>query len=162
MANQVTTDSAASTPGTASSDALIDELDSTVMMLGRIFSARHGEMCSESGLNTAQMLALRVLAELGPSKTGDLATLLGVKAPAASALIDSLEKRGYVEREIDADDRRVHMVSMTERGDLELVAAETERREHMKRYLTVLDEDDVRLLIRVHRTLIEAMTSNRI
>jgi hypothetical protein len=51
---------------------------------------------------------------------------------------------------------------MTETGGLELAAAESERREHMKRYLSVLDEDDVRLLIRVHRTLIEAMTANRI
>jgi DNA-binding MarR family transcriptional regulator len=149
-------------PETSSADALIDELDATVMMLGRIFSARHGEMCSESGLNAAQMLAMRVLAELGPTKAGDLAALLGVKAPAASALIDALEKRGYLEREIDADDRRVHLISLTDTGSRELFTAEIERREHMKRYLSVLEEDDVRTLLRVHRTLIEAMTANRI
>lgn len=152
------------TDGSVSSDAdaLMDELDATVMMLGRIFSARHGEMCCESGISTAQVLVLRLLSSLGATKVGDIAALLGIKAPAASALIDTLEKRGYVQREIDAEDRRIHLMSVTESGSHELIAAETERREHMRRYMSVLGDDDVRNLIRIHRTLIEAMTSDRI
>lgn len=143
-------------------DGLLDELDATVTMLGRLFSARHGEMCCESGLSAAQVLTLRVLAEVGPSKIGEIATALGIKAPAASALVDSLDRAELIEREIDPDDRRVTRVSVTDRGRDELAATEAERREHMRRYMSVLSEDDVRTLIRIQRALIDAMTSDRI
>jgi DNA-binding MarR family transcriptional regulator len=152
----------ASAPDVARGDELADELDSTVVTLGRLFSARHGEMCSESGLSASQMLTLRVLGEAGPMKISDLAMHVGVKAPAASAMVDALDKRGHIRREADVDDRRVTLVRLTDEGAAELAAVEAERREHMRRYLSVLSEDDVSALIRIHRKLIDAMTSDRI
>lgn len=139
-------------------DELADELDATVMMLGRLFSARHGEMCGECGLSPAQIMTLRLIGEAGPIRISDLAAHAGVKAPAASAMVDALDKRGFIRREIDAEDRRVTLVSLTAAGAAELVAAERERREHMARYLSVLSAEDITAMIRINRKLIDAMT----
>lgn len=157
-------DSQGGAPVTAGliSDELLDEFDASVQMLGRLFSARHGEMSCETGLTTSQLLTLRVIGETGPARIGDVAAHVGVKAPAASAVIEALDKRGLIQREIDADDRRVTRVSLTPQGRDELVAGENERREHMRHYLSVLDEDDVRTMIRVQSKLIEAMVSERV
>lgn len=95
-------------------------------------------------------------------RVGALATALGVKAPATSALVESLEARGLIGREGDPGDRRVSLIHVTEAGLGELQNAESNRRSHMRRYAEVLGEDDVRALVRIHRTLIEAMVSERI
>lgn len=140
-------------------DALLDELDASVAMLGRLFAARHGEMCCESALTMAQSLTLRVLAEQDGMRIGDLAGILGIKAPAASALIDALERGGHVSREHDANDRRVSRIHLTEQGRAALVDAERERRHYMRKYVSALSRRDVQDLIRIHRTLIESLVS---
>lgn len=142
---------------------LLDELDETIVRIGRIMSSRHvGPDCCPHTLSASQALLTRVLQAHGPAKVGEIAALLGVKPPAASAMIDSLEREGYVEREHDADDRRVTIVRLTSAGEDALEAAEVKRREVMRRYLSVLDEDDVRDLVRIHRVLLAAMDEGRI
>jgi DNA-binding MarR family transcriptional regulator len=138
-------------------DELLDELDSTLMVLGRLMAARHGEQCAGHAVSGPRLVLLKVIAEVGPTKAGDLAAVLGIKAPATTSLVDGLEREGLVVREHDTDDRRVTLVSLTEEGRSLLAEAELVRREHMRRYLSVLSEDDVRSLIRIQRTLIDAI-----
>jgi len=146
--------------GFAHDDALLDELDSTLMMLGRLMTARHGEQCAGHAVSGPRLMLLRVLAEVGPTKAGDLAAVLGIKAPATTSLVDGLEREGLVVRDHDAEDRRVTLVSLTEEGRVLLAEAELVRREHMRSYLSVLSEDDVRSLIRIQRTLIDAIVDH--
>jgi DNA-binding MarR family transcriptional regulator len=47
---------------------------------------------------------------------GALIRELGITKQAASQLIDTLVIRGYLEREIDADDRRRMLIELTDRG----------------------------------------------
>jgi DNA-binding MarR family transcriptional regulator len=51
-----------------------------------------------------------------PISHGDLAAHLGVRASTLTAAIDKLEKAGYVERRQEASDRRVTMLTLTEKG----------------------------------------------
>ncbi|HEY6469753.1 MAG TPA: MarR family transcriptional regulator [Candidatus Dormibacteraeota bacterium] len=63
------------------------------------------------------------MARLGGS-AADMIRGLGVTKQAASQLIDTLVLRGYLTREVDAEDRRRMTISLTERGR---AAAETVR-----------------------------------
>lgn len=147
------------------SDELLDELDELMLRMGRIMTARHADApsgpCGHS-LSAAQALLARTLATHGRVKVGELAAQLGVKPPAASAMIDSLEREGLVERVPDPEDRRSTYVRLTTAGAQALETAEKTRRVLLRRYLTVLDEQDVVSLVRIHRTLIEAMDEGRI
>ncbi len=140
------------------SDTLLDEFDATFLQLGRLMASRHAaETCEGVAVTGPRLVALRLLAEHG-TKAGELATQLGVKAPAMSAMIDGLERDGLVVREHGSDDRRVVVVRLTESGRSALEEAEASRREHMRRYLGALTEDDVRALIRIQRTLIDSIS----
>lgn len=148
------------------SDELLDELDELMLRMGKIMTARHAAHvppgpCGHS-LSATQALLARVLAMHGRVKVGELAALLGVKPPAASAMIDSLEREGLVERVPDPEDRRSTYVQLTAAGTQALETAEQTRRELMRRYLSVLDEQDVVSLVRIHRTLIDAMDAGRV
>jgi DNA-binding MarR family transcriptional regulator len=57
-------------------------------------------------------------------EAGDLIRQLGVSKQAASQLIDTLVIRGYLERTVNADDRRRMTIELTDRG---LAAAEAVR-----------------------------------
>jgi DNA-binding MarR family transcriptional regulator len=65
----------------------------------------------------------------GPRTIGELAGALGVTPQAASLAVVELEALGYVRREVDADDRRVRRVTLTDRGRAGIEAARAARRE---------------------------------
>jgi DNA-binding MarR family transcriptional regulator len=147
----------------AAEDALLDELDDVILRMGRIMSARHGgpDACAGT-LTMPQAMLLRMIEAHGSAKMSEVAALLSVKPPAASAAVDALEREGYVVRAIDSADRRVTLVTLTPEGLVALHAAEAHLRDIMRSYLSVLTEDEIRSLITVHNKLIEAMTSNQI
>jgi DNA-binding MarR family transcriptional regulator len=52
----------------------------------------------------------------GPISIGELAARLGMTTQGASKLVIELEQLGYLSRSGGADDRRRHLVELTERG----------------------------------------------
>lgn len=60
--------------------------------------------------------ALRHLAKHGPSTPSQLAAALKVSSGRVSAVLGSLERKGYITREIDPHDRRGILVRLTDAG----------------------------------------------
>jgi DNA-binding MarR family transcriptional regulator len=60
-------------------------------------------------------MTLTVMVNRGVAAS-DLIRQLGVSKQAASQLVDTLVMRGYLEREVDPDDRRRMILQVTERG----------------------------------------------
>lgn len=58
---------------------------------------------------------LRLLA-VAPCNLSELAAQLGMSAPGALKVVDDMVAKGYVSRTVDADDRRVKRLELTERG----------------------------------------------
>jgi DNA-binding MarR family transcriptional regulator len=65
----------------------------------------HSIIASKVGLNTTDLQALRLLREESMSASS-LGALVGLAGPSMTALIDRLEKGGYVVRERGSQDRR--------------------------------------------------------
>lgn len=140
------------------SDELLDELDDVILRMGRLMSSRHGgpHSCSDS-ITLPQAMMLRSMESHGAVKMSEVAALLAIKPPAASAAVDSLEREGYVQRAIDPTDRRVTLVTPTAEGLEALHASETQRRNVMRQHLSALSEDEIRSLISITTKLVEAM-----
>jgi len=138
-------------------DELLDELDETTLMLGRLMASRHGQFCDDMPVTGAQLMLMVLLEHGGPTKAGDLAVPLGIKAPATTSLLDALERDGFVTREHGSKDRRVTLVSLTKAGSAVLEDVKKKRREHMRTFLAGLGREDVVTLIRIQRRIIEAL-----
>ena len=139
---------------------LLDELEDSMTRLARLMAIRHTDPDSCAGsLNLSQMMLMRAFESNDALKMADVALLLAVKPPAASATVDGLEKQGYVRRHISEDDRRVTLVHITTEGRSALAEAEKTRREHMGRYMSLLTVEDIRHMIRIQNTLIDAIDS---
>lgn len=59
-----------------------------------------------------------------PPKVSEIADALGVARPAATRMLNTLEEKGYVQKEITKTDRRVVYLSLTEKGEELLRRAE--------------------------------------
>src|ERR1700722_13934124 len=68
------------------------------------------------GLTRAQWQALGNLRRLGPMTQAALAEIMEVETATIARLIDRLEAAGWIERRPDATDRRVKLVSMTDKA----------------------------------------------
>ncbi|GAA3836531.1 MarR family transcriptional regulator [Sphaerisporangium flaviroseum] len=71
----------------------------------------HEAIARRLGLNAVDHKALGLITRNGPLPAGALATELGIGASAITALVDRLERAGYVRRTHDPDDRRRVLIS---------------------------------------------------
>jgi DNA-binding MarR family transcriptional regulator len=68
------------------------------------------------GTTRSDARCMDILAQAGAMSAGSLAKAVGLTYPAVSALIDRMERAGYVERIHDAKDRRRVIVAPTEKA----------------------------------------------
>jgi DNA-binding MarR family transcriptional regulator len=74
-------------------------------------------LLDELDLAVSHIKALQVLADCGCElSVKDLSEELGLSLPGASRTVDSLLRRGYLERREDEQDRRMKRIGITEAG----------------------------------------------
>ncbi|MGB4593217.1 MAG: MarR family transcriptional regulator [Coriobacteriia bacterium] len=139
------------------SDELLDQVSANVMMMSRLFIAQCERAHPAPFVDGPRLLLLRVLSESGEKRAGELARLLGIKAPATSSLIESLEAEGLVLRSGDTHDRRVTNISITDEGSRVLRDATAPQRELARRLISSLAAEDVATMIRIQRSLVAAL-----
>ena len=108
-------------------------------------------------LTFGQMRLLFLLSKHGPSPVGRIAEWLGVGLPAASGILDRVERHGLVTREHRHDDRRVVECALTDVGRQLIEQINGMRRETFRQTLGVLDEDDLAELLRIVRLVLARM-----
>jgi DNA-binding MarR family transcriptional regulator len=83
--------------------------------MGRTLAMRLRHPAGDEAMLPPHLLLLRRL-RAGSATHGELAAQLRVVPSTLSATLDALEKRGWVSRERDAEDRRVVRVALTDAG----------------------------------------------
>ncbi|HWR39868.1 MAG TPA: MarR family transcriptional regulator [Patescibacteria group bacterium] len=80
------------------------------------FSSWESSVIRSSDLTVSEAHAIEVLGEHGPMNMKNLAQKLGVTTGTTTVTVDRLEKKAYAVREPVKEDRRVHRITLTERG----------------------------------------------
>ncbi|MGF1427018.1 MarR family winged helix-turn-helix transcriptional regulator [Kitasatospora sp. LaBMicrA B282] len=94
------------------------EVITAVMAASRLFVALSARALAdtESSLSVPQLRTLVVLRNLGSAKLAVLAQALGVNPSSAMRSVDRLEAMGLVDRQVNADNRREVVLSLTAEG----------------------------------------------
>jgi MarR family transcriptional regulator, organic hydroperoxide resistance regulator len=71
---------------------------------------------ADLNLTAAEINALANLAGRGPLNVRELSAETGTRATTLTGVLDRLESRGYLSREVDAADRRSFRLPLTEAG----------------------------------------------
>lgn len=116
-------------------------------------------------VNISQILALSKLKEEGPQKTSSLALSLGYTSGAITKLTNNLIKEDYIVREQQENDRRVILITITNRGLDVLEEAQKQGRNMRNEVYSVLNTQEVEQLLSIQKKLFERVkylnTENR-
>jgi DNA-binding MarR family transcriptional regulator len=128
-----------------------DTEPSTIAELSRGLSFAIGRanrrmLAAGKGLGQGHLNALGTIYRVGPIRPGDLAQREFVSAPTMTRTLRDLEKLGLVSRQPDASDGRSILVSVTDKGEHEVLRARSTRAELLTSVLERLDRSDVEAL----------------
>lgn len=105
------------------------------------------------GLTESQFAVLEALHHLGPLSQGQLCSKILRSGSNVTTVVDNLERDKLVRRERDEDDRRVQIVSLTERGRSLVVSALPVHVGRLTTLMSALTKDEQRELGRLCRKL---------
>ncbi len=89
---------------------------------------------------------LGLLMEKGPQRVGEIAQVLGTDPSTVSRKIAALVDAGLVERRVDPDDGRAHLLAATEAGEHKCIEGRRHRNELVTTVLSEWPEDSRRQL----------------
>ena len=94
--------------------ALLEDLFTEVRMHQNAQDAFDDAACALLGINRSDGRALDIIERRGPITAGELAREAGLSTAAITALLDRMERIGYVRRVRDTADRRRVLVELTD------------------------------------------------
>ncbi|MCC6383198.1 MAG: MarR family transcriptional regulator [Dehalococcoidia bacterium] len=115
----------------------------------------------EQGLTVTQLRLLRFVSEEEGLSNADLADRLLVTRPSVSALLERLERGGFIRREISPTDRRGICISLQERGRNALASLREETYEYIEGLMESMDERDLAALAAAMEKLIASGRERR-
>lgn len=109
----------------------------------RLWCTVVGRTVAPLGLTQPRWTALVALRHLGNGATQkQLAEALGIELPSLTRTLEQLERQGLIERRIQADDRRVRLVSFTAAGARILASLDARADEARALLLDGLDDPE--------------------
>jgi DNA-binding MarR family transcriptional regulator len=115
--------------------------------VGTAVQAGFKDVLARWDIRPLHFLVLNALIALGGPSQQALCQALGIDSGNMVELLDKLEDLGYAKRAPDADDRRRHVVTITQRGRSALSQISREVAKHDGRMLAPLDEGERRRLV---------------
>jgi DNA-binding MarR family transcriptional regulator len=91
-----------------------------------------------------------------PVSGKNVAEFMGVTRSAVTQLLDALSTEGFVVRTPDEQDRRVHYISLTEKGTAYLEKVEKESKDFFVRATNVLSDKELETYIGLQAKIIDA------
>jgi DNA-binding MarR family transcriptional regulator len=128
-------------------DELFVAFDREARRMGSMATLHNHAVASAVGLHPTDHECLDLLDWAGPLAAGDIATHLGLSTGAVTALVDRLERGGWVRRERDAADRRRVIVHLAGERTDELAPIYAPLAEAINRYRDSLDARDLRAVV---------------
>ena len=107
----------------------------------------------ESGLSPQRTRILAILDENGPQIMSELRDRLGVTATNITALVDALEKDGFVARKAHPSDRRATVIELGEQASKKMSRGCSAYRNRVGELFSTLSESDRKELLRMMSAL---------
>ena len=110
--------------------------------LGAYASSQFAKRLEPLGFTPAHAGIFRIIAVIPGLSQQELAAKLGMYASRLVAVIDDLEKRGFIERQPSNTDRRLYALHLTKAGKEQLAAIGAIAREHGRDLLDGLSDEE--------------------
>lgn len=104
-------------------------------------------------LSASQFMSLMYISEHAPVTMSAIASYLRIELPSATSVINKLSRAKLIKRHASPDDRRLVLISLTERGQDLLKQAKDLRRQKIERNLALFSDREKSDLLIILQTL---------
>lgn len=132
---------------TPEGNVLATETVMNVVRTGDLLFDRIGRLLRPLGVSSAGGLVLGLLRDHGPMSPSVLGDRLIVTRATVTGLVDSLERRGFVRRTANPNDRRSLIVAITPEGEKVLAKVRETVHRQERDWMSALSETELRRLI---------------
>ncbi|MCF6093591.1 MarR family transcriptional regulator [Microaerobacter geothermalis] len=140
-------------------DHLIHRLEIAFRIFGRQF--RHQFLKSiNTEISSGEFFVLNQLVQDGPLKVSDLAQTFDVSLSHITALSDKLVSKGLVERKRSEEDRRIVLLSVTEKGQEAMAHFYELKKEYLKKVFETVEEGELETVLRVFEKVQHSISQN--
>jgi DNA-binding MarR family transcriptional regulator len=133
---------------------LPSQLRLAIMRLGRRLRQQ-----TVGDVTVSQLSALSTVARCGPLSLGELADIERIAPPSTTRIVGRLEERGLVVRTVDATDRRVARLAVSEAGQSVLNQTRTRRDAYLALRLQAMTAEERETLMQA-LPLLERLTGD--
>lgn len=138
------------------------QLIRTVFQFKKLTGAGFGMDSAEgkSDINMTELVLMKGISDNSADSENnvglpDVREYLSISKAAVSQMLGSLERKGYINRDIDKNNRRNIIVTLTHEGHEVLTNNYNEFNQRLDKIITHLGVDDVKQLIRIINSMIE-------
>jgi 5'-methylthioadenosine phosphorylase len=121
------------------------------------FSRRQNNDVYKGKITLPQLLILELLSRQGAFKMTDLAKFMQVTTAASTGIVQRLVRLGYVQREYDAQDRRIVRIKLVPKGAELIKKISQQRTQSVVRIFGQISQEDrqeyLRILMKVRDVL---------
>jgi MarR family transcriptional regulator, organic hydroperoxide resistance regulator len=103
-------------PGSLVADRAPGSAGALIPAIARAHRAMGERLLQGTGLRTGQELVILLLGDSPGRSQAEITRWLGVEPPTTAKMLARMERAGFVERVRSAEDRRVMLVTLTEKG----------------------------------------------
>jgi DNA-binding MarR family transcriptional regulator len=107
----------------------------------------HATVADRVGLNPTDHKAMSLLERVGPLPAGEIAQRTGLATPSVTALVDRLERRGFVQRAHDPRDRRRVIVAPSPEGVARIAPLFESRQRSLARLLARYTPEELEVIL---------------
>ncbi|MDF2568709.1 MAG: mhqR 1 [Sporomusa sp.] len=127
----------------------LDELTDELFAFFNGFSSWENSVIKTSDLTVSEAHAIEVLGNYGHMNMKNLAQHLGVTTGTTTVTVDRLEKKQYATRESIKEDRRVHLITLTEKGEQAFAEHHKYHSNLTEQILSVLSNEETEQLLTI-------------
>jgi len=127
----------------------LEELNHELFTFFNGFSSWENSVIKTSDLTVSEAHAIEILGTHGQMKMKNLAQYLGVTTGTTTVTVDRLEKKDYARRESVKEDRRVHLITLTEKGQHAFAEHHQYHSNLTEQILAVLSSEENEQLIKI-------------
>lgn len=127
-----------------------------------LFCKNYMELKKGLPIRPSEMGVLNIITgRPGPHTPVMVAQMLGVSKPMITALLISLEEKGYITKEPSKDDKRAYYILPTEKALALVESAKQEMDGHFSRMIDGMGQDNFEALVRLAQMANNVMEANR-
>ena len=140
---------------------LIEEMLHSFHAIQNLIRAKTAQLSRQDGVTHAQWFVLAMIAHFGQRSIKDLAEAAEMSSSAATQLVDSLVKTGFVNRQDDPDNRRAVILELSSQGKQYLAETKERRLEEMAVLFEALTDSELREFVRLHKKITSSFLNRK-